>query len=150
MTASPFIDAWLTGPGDSPTFHLAVLNLSNIEQDLSRNEETNAAYDADPLVGVPGSLRSLEDMITEGGRLLTNKYAHWPEDVSVLFLHGTADQVTSSVAAQQLYDKLPAKRKKMITYPGARHELHNEPDGVREQSLSAVADFIKTVTGGSQ
>lgn len=26
-------------------------------------------------------------------------------------------QVTSPVAAQQLYDKLPAKRKKMITYP---------------------------------
>ncbi|KAF4564664.1 hypothetical protein EYR36_002602 [Pleurotus pulmonarius] len=116
MTASPFIDAWLTGPGDSLTFP-AVLNLSNIEQDLSRNEETNAAYDADPLVGVPGSLRSLEDMITEGGRLLTNNYVHWPEDVSVLFLHGTADQVTSPVAAQQLYDKLPAKRKKMITYP---------------------------------
>lgn len=37
----------------------------NIEQDLSRNEETNAAYNTDPLVGVPGSLRSLEDMITE-------------------------------------------------------------------------------------
>ncbi|KAG9221645.1 hypothetical protein CCMSSC00406_0005558 [Pleurotus cornucopiae] len=118
--------------------------LRNKPEDLSRNEDTNAAYNSDPLVGVPGSLRSLEDMITEGGRLLTDNYVHWPEDVAVLFLHGTADQVTSPVAAQQLYDKLPAKRKKMITYPGARHELHNEPDGVKEKSLLAIVNFIRS------
>ncbi|KAJ8693655.1 hypothetical protein PTI98_008634 [Pleurotus ostreatus] len=51
------------------------------------------------------------------------------------------------VAAQQLYDKLPAKRKKMVTYPGARHELHNVPDGVKEESLLAIINFIRTICG---
>lgn len=41
---------------------LAVLTAS---QDLSRNEETNSSYANDPFVSTPGSLRSLDDMITE-------------------------------------------------------------------------------------
>ncbi|KAF4583384.1 hypothetical protein EYR38_002134 [Pleurotus pulmonarius] len=97
----------------------------NNPEDLSRNKETNAAYAGDSLVRTPGSLRSLGDMITE-----------------VLFLHGTADMVTSPVAAQALYEKMPAKNKNMIKYPDARHELHNEPGGVKEEALKAVVDFI--------
>ncbi|KAF8188948.1 alpha/beta-hydrolase [Pholiota molesta] len=114
----------------------------NNPNELSRNKETNASYETDPLIRTPGSLRSLDDMITQGGKLLTDNYVYWPVDTPVLFLHGTGDQVTSPVAAQVLYEKLPANHKHMILYPDARHELHNEPEGVREKSLRDIVAFI--------
>ncbi|KAL0947703.1 hypothetical protein HGRIS_013789 [Hohenbuehelia grisea] len=120
--------------------------IRNKPEDLSRNKETNKSYEDDPFIRTPGSLRSIDDMITEGGKLLTENYVHWPEDTPVVFLHGTADQVTSPVAAQALYNKLSAKDKHSVTYPGARHELHNEPEGVREKSLHAIIEFVRAHT----
>ncbi|KAJ7636033.1 Alpha/Beta hydrolase protein [Mycena polygramma] len=121
----------------------------NKPEDLSRNPTTNAEYVKDPLIGSPGSLQSLSDMIRGGEQLLETTYVHWPEDMparQVLFLHGAADPVTSPESAKKLFEKLPAKDKNMITYPGAHHELHNEPDGVREKSLDDVVAFIRAHT----
>lgn len=71
-------------------------------------------------------------------------------------------KVTSPVAAQAFYNKLSAKDKHSVIYPvlafqkfalhpgstnilsqDARHELHNEPDGVREKSLNEIVEFIR-------
>ncbi|KAJ7160897.1 lysophospholipase [Mycena filopes] len=114
----------------------------NQTKDLSRNPITNAQYLADPLIKTPGSIRSLAELLALGARLLSTTYVNWPKDTPVLVLHGTNDQITSYPSAEALFQKLPAKDKNMITYPGAYHELQNEPDGVREKYLADVVAFI--------
>ncbi|KDR66911.1 hypothetical protein GALMADRAFT_147558 [Galerina marginata CBS 339.88] len=120
-----------------------VFPIKNNANDLSRNPETNASYLSDPFITQsPGSLQSLKDMIGGGEALLNTGYAYWPEKVPVLFLHGTGDKFTSPKGTEALFEKFPANDKKLILYPGAYHELHNEPDGVKEKSLSDVVAFI--------
>ncbi|KAJ7726982.1 Alpha/Beta hydrolase protein [Mycena olivaceomarginata] len=112
-------------------------------QELSRNTETNSAYVADPFVIAPGSWRCRLDMLSAGKRILEEGYAHWPEDTPVLFLHGDADPVNSVEGTNTLYGRIAAQDKKLITYSGAYHELHNEPDGVKEKYLLDVVDFVR-------
>ncbi|KAJ6589771.1 lysophospholipase [Mycena capillaripes] len=111
-------------------------------EELSRNAETNAAYVVDPFVMAPGSWKSLLDMLFAGERILNESYVHWPEDTPILFLHGEADPVNSPKSTAALFNKLKAKDKKLTTYAGAYHELHNEPDGVKEKYLLDVVQFV--------
>ncbi|KAF7333964.1 Hydrolase-4 domain-containing protein [Mycena sanguinolenta] len=117
--------------------------IRNKPEDLSRDPVTNAQYLADPLIKTPGSLRSILDMLGLGAHILSTSYINWPKDTPVLFLHGTADPVTSCESTKALFEKLQAEDKTMITYPGAYHELHNEPDDVREKCLADVVAFIQ-------
>ncbi|KAJ7854285.1 Alpha/Beta hydrolase protein [Mycena olivaceomarginata] len=71
-------------------------------------------------------------------------YANWPQDLPVLFMHGDTDPVVSYPDSKAMFEKLPAQDKKMITYPGGYHELHFEPDGIREKSLQDLVEFIHT------
>ncbi|KAJ7149966.1 lysophospholipase [Mycena filopes] len=109
---------------------------------LSRNEESNQAYLNDPLVGAPGSLRGLQSIMEEGACLLEKKYANWPVDLPLLFMHGNADLSTSYPETKLFFEKIEASDKKMITYPGGAHELHFEPDGIREKSLEELVRFV--------
>ncbi|KAJ7120045.1 lysophospholipase [Mycena epipterygia] len=110
---------------------------------LSRNPETNAAYDVDPFVMSPGSFRSLLDMLKGGEKILKESYLHWPKEIPILFLHGSADPVNSEKSTTDLCAKIPATEKKLIIYPGAYHELHNEPDGVKERYLLDIVEFVR-------
>ncbi|KAJ6493208.1 Alpha/Beta hydrolase protein [Mycena sanguinolenta] len=96
---------------------------------------TNAQYLVDPFIATPGSLRSILDMLGLGAHVLSTGYVNWPKKTAILLLHGTADPVTSCKSTKALYEKLPAEDKKLITYPDAYHELHNDPDDVREKFL---------------
>ncbi|KAJ7435261.1 Alpha/Beta hydrolase protein [Mycena latifolia] len=116
-------------------------------EQISRNPETNAAYAADPFVMSPGSFRSLLDMLTAGERILQKDYVHWPKDIPVLFLHGDADPLTSVKSTTDLCAKIPAIDKKLITHPGAYHELHNEPEGVKEKYLLDIVEFVRGKSG---
>ncbi|KAF7335762.1 Hydrolase-4 domain-containing protein [Mycena venus] len=113
-------------------------------QELSHNDQTNAAYVVDPFVMAPGSFRSLSDMLSAGERILQEDHAHWPENMPVLFLHGDADPVNSVKSTTALCEKIAARDKRLITYPSAYHELHNEPDGVKEKYLLDVVDFVRS------
>jgi alpha-beta hydrolase superfamily lysophospholipase len=59
-------------------------------------------------------------------------------DFPVLFAYGDADQVTSWQVAKDYFTRLRAPSKTFKTYPGFRHELHNETE--RRQVL---ADYVK-------
>ncbi|KAJ7076213.1 lysophospholipase [Mycena belliarum] len=120
----------------------SIYPIRNKNKDLSRNPVTNAQYLTDPLIHTPGSLRGILDMLGMGARLLSTTYVNWPKDLPVLFLHGTADLITSYESTKALFNKLPANDKDMIAYQGAYHELHNEPDGVREKALADIVAFI--------
>ncbi|KAJ7712051.1 Alpha/Beta hydrolase protein [Mycena metata] len=121
-----------------------VYPVRNKPEDLSRNAVTNAEYVMDPFIKTPGSLKSILDMMDTGVHLLSTAYVNWPQDVPLLFLHGSADLLASFESSKTLFAKLPAKDKNMIIYQGAYHELHNEPDGVREKSLADVVEFIQS------
>ncbi|KAJ7705599.1 lysophospholipase [Mycena rosella] len=118
--------------------------IRNKPEELSRNKESGEAYVNDPLVGTPGSLKGMYWMLEEGGLLLRSKYANWPKTLPVLFMHGDADPLSSYRDSKALFEKIPADNKKFVTYPGGYHELHFEPDDIREKSLEEVVDFIRS------
>ncbi|CCM02052.1 uncharacterized protein FIBRA_04128 [Fibroporia radiculosa] len=116
--------------------------VKNKTQDLSRNVQTNKAYVEDPLVGMPGSFRSVGDLISGGAALLDKDYQLWPPRLPLLILQGTADQVSDPASTQAFFDKLPVEDKKLVIYPDACHELHNEP--VHKEVVSESVAFIKS------
>lgn len=60
--------------------------------------------------------------------------------VPLLLLHGEADPITCAEATRELYARAGSADKTLRTYPGVRHEIHN--DLGREQVLAEVADWL--------
>jgi alpha-beta hydrolase superfamily lysophospholipase len=58
----------------------------------------------------------------------------------LLLLHGEDDPITCAHATAELYARAGSKDKTLRTYPGVRHEIHN--DWGREQVLAEVADWL--------
>ncbi|KZT05769.1 alpha/beta-hydrolase [Laetiporus sulphureus 93-53] len=119
----------------------------NNAQNLSRNPETNEAYIRDPLIRTAGSVKIVRDLVTEGEALLEKNYQYWPEDMPVLFIHGTGDKITMHQKTVAFYDSLSTKDKQVILYEGAFHELHNEPDGVAEKMVDDCVKFMEAHLG---
>ncbi|KAJ7050946.1 Alpha/Beta hydrolase protein [Mycena amicta] len=111
-------------------------------EDLSRNKETGAEYEKDPLIGTPGSLKCLSSMLKQG-QTLSRSSQNWPKELPVLFVHGDVDTIAAHTVTKKFYEEISAQDKTWITYPGGAHELHNEPDGIREKSLVDIATFIQ-------
>ncbi|KNZ73952.1 putative serine hydrolase C5E4.05c [Termitomyces sp. J132] len=112
-------------------------------EDLSHDPVVNDAYLKDPLVKSYGSLRGLKDMLSNGEVLLDVGYKKWPKSLPLLLVHGTEDKVTSPRASQAFYDKVPAVDKRIKLCEGGYHELHNEPNGVKEQLVADIVAFIE-------
>ncbi|OCH83926.1 lysophospholipase [Obba rivulosa] len=123
-------------------------------EDLSHDTAVNEDYAKDPLVMQKGSLQGLHDMLSGGEQLLWYDFQHWPRTLPVLILHGTHDRVTSHKASEEFYNKLTVEDKKLSLYDGGYHELHNEPNGVKEkvidEIISWVAAHIGTQPGSSK
>ncbi|KZT03144.1 lysophospholipase [Laetiporus sulphureus 93-53] len=126
-----------------------VYPIQNKTEDLSRNAETNKAYEEDPFVKTPGSLRGIGDALDAGEELLYKSYQNWPPELPILILQGADDQASSisqvslPSATEQFFERLPATDKKLSIYSNACHELHNEPESVKEQYLDDCVKFIK-------
>ncbi|KAG6813755.1 hypothetical protein H0H92_007707 [Tricholoma furcatifolium] len=111
--------------------------------DLSHDPAVNDAYLEDPLVRPEGSLRGIKDMLSNGERLLKTGYKNWPKSLPLLLVHGSEDMVTSAKASQTFYDQLTATDKKLKLFEGGYHEVHNEPNGVKEELASDIIAFIE-------
>ncbi|KAF9268521.1 alpha/beta-hydrolase [Marasmius fiardii PR-910] len=110
---------------------------------LSRNKAANEAYMKDPLIKQTGSLRGIGDMLSKGEELIKDqRHKHWPLNLPVLFVHGTADQITSHHASQKFHDALSVKNKKILLVDGGYHELVNEPGQVPDQVVNEIVAFI--------
>ncbi len=83
-------------------------------------------------------LRTYFEIVKMGQDLLANPLANAP----VLLTHGEADSVTSIEATRAYFQKLVAPNKDFISYPEARHELHN--DTIREAVLGDYLVWIQT------
>ena len=79
-------------------------------------------------------------MLTRGDDLLFN-----PPMITMPLLvqQGTADSVTSIVATEEMFGKLPpGDEREMKIWEGYYHELHNEPEALRNEAIKYVADWI--------
>jgi len=112
-------------------------------EDISHDKEVAAQYIADPLVKQYGSLRGISDMLDRGDALLASYYKTWPVDLPLLICHGTGDRVTNPACSQQYIDSIPAKDKTLTYFPGGFHELHNEPDGVKERLIDTTITWVE-------
>ncbi|TCD65571.1 hypothetical protein EIP91_002491 [Steccherinum ochraceum] len=117
---------------------------AGVEPDhLSRNPPRNEAYLQDPLIKQFGTLKGVDDMLSGGEKLAEHDWQHWPKDLPALFLHGTADQVTSPVASENFYSRISAEDKKFSHYQGAYHEMFQEIDGIPEKLSDEIISWIE-------
>jgi len=112
-------------------------------QDISHDEAVGVAYLKDPMVKQVGSLRGISDMLDGGEHLLRTDYTRWPTNLPVLLVHGSDDKVTSAKASELLHQQLPAKDKKISIFQGGYHELHNEPDGVKDKLIEECITWVE-------
>jgi len=139
---APKLLRWLGGKAS--TFAPHTLMAADVDpKELSHDPEVGVAYMKDPLVKHAGSLRHLSTMLTNGELLVDQHYKNWPKDLPVYLTHGTEDKVTSHVAVQAFHDKIVATNKEIKMFQGGLHELHNEPDGVKEELLADIVTFIE-------
>ncbi|KAJ7747745.1 lysophospholipase [Mycena metata] len=115
----------------------APLNFDHLSHDAVYNEMCRT----DPLAKLQGTLRALSDMLNWGEELLTETYKSWPKSLPILFVHGTGDEITSHLAAEQFYQKIVSDDKNMITYADGYHELLHEP-AHREKLIKDMVAFI--------
>jgi acylglycerol lipase len=85
--------------------------------------------------------RTYFEIIKMGRQLMARPIANAP----VLLTHGEADVVTSIDATRAYFEKLTAPSKAFISYPGGRHELHN--DLVRDRVLRGYLEWIEEKCG---
>ncbi|KAI6104891.1 alpha beta-hydrolase [Pisolithus croceorrhizus] len=150
---------WLGGKASRLSPSLTIPAAVN-HKDISHDEAVNEAYLKDPLVKQLGSLRGISDMLDGGEGLLRKDYARWPKNLPLLLVHGSEDkvrihlfplpcsrdnwQVTSHKASEQFFNAVPAEAKQFSSYPNGFHELHNEPNGVKEQLNNECITWIET------
>jgi alpha-beta hydrolase superfamily lysophospholipase len=105
---------------------------------LSRDPAAVKAYDEDPLVHHTATARWGTETLDAIDRV---KSRMSEIGLPILILHGEADPVNSVEGSKELFAAVSSKDKELHTYPGGKHEPHN--DIVREQ---VVADVEKWLT----
>jgi alpha-beta hydrolase superfamily lysophospholipase len=92
---------------------------------LSRDPAVAARVAADPAVTRTSTARFGAAGLAEQVRV-RREVRRLPTDLPILVLHGLDDRLVPAVASEVLATLPNVERR---TYPGLRHELHNEPEG---------------------
>jgi alpha-beta hydrolase superfamily lysophospholipase len=87
------------------------------------------------------TVRTYFEIIKMSRQLMARPSANAP----VLLTHGEEDLVTSIDATRSYFEKLMAPSKAFISYPEARHELHN--DLIRDTVLKDYLEWIQSKCG---
>jgi len=111
---------------------------------LSHDPAVIKENETDQLIRRSASLRAVDDMLSRGENLAAKDYKKWPTPLPVLVVHGTEDKVCSVEASKQFVESLPASDKNISLYEGGYHELHNEPDGVKEKFVDECAGWAES------
>lgn len=101
-------------------------------EDLASDARVGEAYDADPLVSTPTSLRLIAEMMATT-RIVADGLDRWDADAMVV--HGLDDKIVAPEVSEPI-GELPSVTRR--TYAGLRHEVFNEPSGPE-----VVADIIR-------
>jgi alpha-beta hydrolase superfamily lysophospholipase len=112
--------------------------------DLSRDPEVGGTYAEDPLVqrkmtvSLGVELLSAVERTVSGGAEVR---------IPMLMLHGEGDPIVPIEGSRRFFAGLAVPEKRLLTYPGLRHELFNEPE--RETVFQNVLDWVGGGTGNA-
>jgi lysophospholipase len=106
---------------------------------ISSDTEVQRAYMSDPLIARTASLR----LIVEFAAACERARAQAAQlKLPWLVIHGEQDEIAPPEGSRVLFGLLGAVDKKLVVYPGARHEVHNEREPDRTAMLNLIADWI--------
>jgi alpha-beta hydrolase superfamily lysophospholipase len=106
---------------------------------ISSDESVQRAYANDSRIPKTASLRLIVEFAQacercrEGAARLTSPW---------LVVHGEADAIAPFHGSQVLFDRLGSMDKKLVIYPGLRHEVHNEQPAARAAFLNLLAEWV--------
>jgi len=104
---------------------------------LSRDAGKVKAYDEDPLVHHTATARWGTETLDAIDRV---KSRMSEIGLPILILHGEDDPVNGLQGSRELFAAVSSKDKELHTYPGGKHEPHN--DIVREQVVNDVEKWL--------
>ncbi|KAI0759681.1 lysophospholipase [Trametes elegans] len=110
---------------------------------FSRNPAVVEALEKDTLRMNRGTVRGLDNMISQGEQLLDEGYKNWPKDLPLLMSWGTADEVNCPKAGVAFYNKLETNDKKLLEYEGILHDLLHEAGDVPDKVLEEYFAWIE-------
>lgn len=91
-----------------------------------------------------GTVRQFNDMFVRGEKLLDKEHvSQFKDDIPLLVLHGTNDNINNLESTKKFYHHLPhSVDKKFVPVEGARHSLFLESPEYFEQVYGEVLDFL--------
>jgi alpha-beta hydrolase superfamily lysophospholipase len=92
-------------------------------EDLSRDPSVGEEYMRDPLVHRVCSPRLYVEMTAVASRIFANPIDY---GLPTLFTHGEDDRMVAIEGTRSYFERSPLVEKRLRTYPGARHEVHND------------------------
>lgn len=104
-------------------------------------EEDKLCHDTGTLEGLAGMLQRAADLtaLGEGKKVEGMKL---DPGCPVWLGHGSGDRVCSPEVSRRVFEKLAVEDKTFNGYEGAYHKLHAEPEGVKEEFLKDVGEWI--------
>ncbi len=105
-------------------------------QGLSRDPEVVRAYLEDPLVQ-----HKITPSLAAGMMSAMKRTVAVGVKVPMLLLHGEADPICPVEGSQRFFEQLHVTQRRLITYPGLRHEILNEPE--RSRVLGDLVGWIR-------
>ncbi|MEE9372069.1 MAG: lysophospholipase [Saprospiraceae bacterium] len=107
-------------------------------QDISRDADVVADYDSDPKVYRGGiKMRTASEILLRIKK--TNRIAHLFTQ-PVLFMHGSADQITNPEGTIHFCEKCNSVDKELKMWDGFFHELINEPE--KEEVIKYMVQWL--------
>jgi acylglycerol lipase len=146
VTTSNSLEVFRRGPNPlNPAFRAASVVAPRVRISLgldpakiSSDESVQRAYAADPKIPTTASLR----LIVEFAKACEQCRTTAPQIVAPwLVVHGEADQIAPSHGSQVLFDGLGSTDKKLVIYPGLRHEVHNEHPAARAAFIDLLTEW---------
>ncbi|TFK87461.1 lysophospholipase [Polyporus arcularius HHB13444] len=109
---------------------------------VSRDPEVVASFAVDPLLKTRAGAQAMYEMLIQGEEMLEAGWQRWPNDLPIIMLWGTANEVNSPRAGIDLFEKLAITDKRLVTYQGALDDLGHELKDVSERFLDDCVTWI--------
>ncbi|KAL2849019.1 Alpha/Beta hydrolase protein [Aspergillus pseudodeflectus] len=130
---------------------------------ITRDREVRERYRSDPLCHNTGTLEGLQDLLQRESDLTTLSLSDQPVPSGlsarlpcpVFWAHGSGDMITSYAISKRLYHRLEPHNeadldaKTWKSFEGAFHQLHSEPDGVAEEYMRDVGNWVAKITAST-
>jgi alpha-beta hydrolase superfamily lysophospholipase len=146
ITSSNSLEVFRRGPNPlNPFFRFAAQVFPRVRIPLrldaakiSTDESVQRAYATDAKIPPTASLRLIVEFAAACERC---REAAPQLTIPWLVVHGEADEIAPSHGSQVLFDRLGSADKKLVIYPGLRHEVHNEQPAARAAFLDLLTHW---------